>query len=125
MHGSLMSASIPPHRRLKIQTGGDEPGATVLSLEGELDAATVRQLERSLTTLTTPAPVLVLDLHGLSFVDSLGLNMLYRAKEWAAAQGVEMRVVRAPVHVQRLIALAALGATFGPFYPDVAAALRT
>ena len=124
MHGSLMSASTPPHR-LKIQTDGDEPSATVMILEGELDAATVRHLERSLTTLDTPARLLVLDLHGLSFVDSLGLNMLFRAKEWAAAQGVEMRVVRAPVHVQRLIALAALGATFGPFYPDVASALRT
>jgi anti-anti-sigma factor len=119
----LMSASSPPNR-LRIQTDG-EPGATVLHLDGELDAGTVIELERSLTRLHAPARLLVLDLHALRFVDSLGLNMLFRAKEWAGANGVELRVVRAPVHVQRLIALAALGATFGPFYADVTAALRT
>jgi anti-anti-sigma factor len=97
----------------------------VLRLEGELDAATAPDLERSITGLPRPGPVLVLDLHAVSFLDSLGLNMLFRAREWAHSRGVQMRVVRAPVHVQRLIALAAMDGTFGPFYSDVAAALRS
>src|SRR3712207_8813197 len=42
------------------------------------------------------------------FVDSLGLNTLFRAREWADSRGIVVRVVRAPVHVQRLLALAAL-----------------
>jgi anti-anti-sigma factor len=117
-----MSASLPPHR-LRIDVDGS-PRAVVVRLEGELDAATTGQLERSLARLT-PTPLLVLDLHGLRFVDSLGLNMLFRAREWAHSRGVQMRVVRAPVHVQRLIALAAMDGTFGPFYSDVAAALRS
>jgi anti-anti-sigma factor len=111
-----MPASLPPHH-LEIDVDGSSLGV-VLRLEGELDAATVGQLERSLTGLPVPCPKLV------SFVDSLGLNMLFRAREWAQSQGVSMRVVRAPVHVQRLLALAALDGTFGPFYADVAAALR-
>jgi stage II sporulation protein AA (anti-sigma F factor antagonist) len=119
-----MSASLPPHR-LEIDVDVDGPSlGVVLHLRGELDAATVGQLERSLTELPTPLGKLVLDLHELSFVDSLGLNMLFRGREWARSHGVVVRVTRAPVHVQRLIALAALDGTFGPFYTDVAAALR-
>ena len=96
----------------------------VLRLEGELDAATAPDLERSLTTLPSPGPVVVLDLHELSFLDSLGLNMLFRAHEWALTRDVALRIVRAPVHVQRLIALAAMEASLGPFYADAEAALR-
>ncbi len=96
----------------------------MLRLEGELDAATAPELERRLTGLATPGPILVLDLHALSFLDSLGLNMLFRAREWALARDVALRLVRAPVHVQRLIVLAAMEATLGPFYADADAALR-
>ena len=83
----------------------------MLRLEGELDAATAPELERKLTGLPAPGPVLVLDLHELSFLDSLGLNMLFRAREWALTRDVALRLVRAPVHVQRLIVLAAMEAT--------------
>jgi anti-anti-sigma factor len=117
-----MPASLPPDRLL-IELDPRE-AAVVLRLEGELDAATADQFERFLADLPQPCPLLVLDLHELSFVDSLGLNKLFRAREWATARGVVMRVVRAPVHVQRLLALAALDGSLGPFYPDATAALR-
>jgi anti-anti-sigma factor len=116
-----MSASLPPHR-LRIDVDGS-PRAVVVRLEGELDAATTGQLERSLARLT-PTPLVVLDLHGLRFVDSLGLNMLFRAREWAVTRDVALRIVRAPVHVQRLIAIAAMESSLGPFYADADAALR-
>jgi anti-anti-sigma factor len=117
-----MPASLPPHR-LQIELDPHE-AAVVLRLEGELDAATAEQFERFLTGMPEPGPLLVLDLHELSFVDSLGLNKLFRAREWATAHGIALRVVRAPVHVQRLLALAALDGSLGPFYPDASAALR-
>jgi anti-anti-sigma factor len=116
-----MPSSPSPRLQIDVDRGAQ---GVVVRLQGELDAATVGQLERSLTVLSAPTPVLVLDLHALQFVDSLGLNMLFRAREWAQTRGVAMRVVRAPVHVQRLIALAAFDGTFGPFYADAAAALR-
>ena len=117
-----MSASLPPHR-LQIHVNGT-PSAVVLGLQGELDAATAGQLEHALAGLSAPCPLLVLDLHALDFVDSLGLNMLFRAREWAQSRGVPLRVVRAPVHVQRLLALAAVDGSFGTLYADVEAALR-
>lgn len=118
-----MSASLPDNR-LRIHIGGEASGI-VLALSGELDAGTAPQLERSLAGLRAPSPTLVLDLRGLSFVDSIGLNMLFRMREWARAHAVVLRVVRAPLHVQRLIALAALDGSLGPFYADVDAALRS
>lgn len=117
-----MSASLPPHR-LTIDMDGDAAGV-VLRLRGELDAGTAGELEQRLTGLSRRGPVLVLDLHALSFVDSLGLNMLFRAREWAQTHDVALRIVRAPVHVQRLITLAALEPSLGPFYADADAALR-
>ena len=116
-----MPAPQPP--RLQIDTA-DRNGALVLSLSGELDAGTTEQLERSLSGILDPRPLVVLDLHALSFVDSFGVNMLFRTREWAEVRNVTLRVVRAPVHVQRLLALAALDGSMGPFYADVTAALR-
>ncbi len=115
---------IPPPPRLRIDIDGASSGGFVLRLEGELDAATAPELERRLTGLPTLGRVLVLDLHELSFLDSLGLNMLFRAREWALTQDVALRLVRAPVHVQRLIAIAAMESSLGPFYADADAALR-
>src|SRR3712207_3443062 len=116
-----MSASLPPDK-LQIELDPREP-AVVVRLEGELDAPTADQFERFLMGMPEPCPLLVLDLHELSFVDSLGLNKLFRVREWATAHGVVMRVVRAPVHVQRLLALAPLDASLGPFYPDASSSL--
>ncbi len=117
-----MPAPLPSHR-LRIDVD-DRTGGVVLRLAGELDAATAPELERRLMGLVHPLPVLVLDLHELSFLDSLGLNMLFRAREWALTRGVALRIVRAPVHVHRLIVLAAMEASLGPFYVDAASALR-
>jgi anti-anti-sigma factor len=116
-----MTTPQPP--KLQIETDGN-PSALVIRLAGELDAGTADQLERSLGEVLEPRPVLVLDLHELTFVDSLGLNILFRTREWADTHGIALRTVRAPVHVQRLLALAALDGSLGPFYADADAALR-
>ena len=117
-----MPASLPPHR-LQIDLDRHD-AAVVLRLAGELDAATADGFEQFLTGVPEPFSLVVLDLHELDFVDSMGLNILFRAREWATARATVMRVVRAPVHVQRLLALAALDGSLGPFYPDASAALR-
>jgi anti-anti-sigma factor len=117
-----MPASLPPHRfRIDLDR---RPAAVILRLEGELDAGTTDQLERCLGSVPEACRLVVLDLHELSFVDSLGLNLLFRAREWARSRGTALRVVRAPLHVQRLLALSALDGSLGPFYADAAAALR-
>jgi anti-anti-sigma factor len=98
--------------------------AVVVTLAGELDAGTMSELERALTAVGDGYDTIVFDLRELQFVDSLGLNLLFRERARADERNVRLRMVRAPVHVQRLLTLAALDGTLGPFYPDPDAALR-
>jgi anti-anti-sigma factor len=109
--------------RLLVRTETRD-GAAVVTLAGELDAGTIADLERALAGIRDAFDPIVLDLRELRFVDSLGLNQLFRERARADERKVRLRMVRAPVHVQRLLTLAALDGTLGPFYPDPDAALR-
>jgi anti-anti-sigma factor len=70
--------------------------ATVVHLEGELDIASRPRLEETLAKLDGDV---VVDLRGLTFLDSDGLQMLLRQPRR------HLTVVPAPPRVQRLFAL--------------------
>jgi anti-anti-sigma factor len=53
-----------------------QDGHSVMAVQGELDGATVGTLEAYLNGVTGPV---VLDLAGVSFIDSMGLTLLLRA----------------------------------------------
>lgn len=77
-----------------------------LSLAGDLDLSTVPALQEALDAAEALAPVdLVLDLAGLSFLDSSGLHCIVRAHERAQKEG--RRVVLGPgsSSVQRVLEL--------------------
>jgi anti-anti-sigma factor len=59
-----------------------EAGATRLTLRGELDLGTAAQLERA---LAEAGEDVVLDLRGLTFMDSTGVRLLLEAAESGAA----------------------------------------
>lgn len=55
----------------------DAQAMVVLRLHGELDMATAEQLRTALVTaIAKDAPVIVLDVAGLSFMDSTGLSVI-------------------------------------------------
>jgi anti-sigma B factor antagonist len=54
------------------------PGAVVVHVEGELDMATVRELEDAISS-SGSAPRLVVDLTACTFVDSAGVRALVSA----------------------------------------------
>jgi len=56
-----------------------EPGATVIAVAGELDAATTPDLHEPLTRAAGDAGALVLDLVACEFVDSTGLHAIIQA----------------------------------------------
>jgi anti-anti-sigma factor len=59
-----------------------------LSLAGELDASSSPELERLLRQMDAEGePSVVLDLSGLSFVDSAGVSVLVRARHDAEERG--------------------------------------
>src|SRR5688572_30037851 len=65
----------------------DPQGGQRLTLRGELDLATTERLESALADAGTPV---VLDLSGLTFMDSTGVRVLLEAAEGA---GVGLRII--------------------------------
>lgn len=75
---------------LSMRTTHDDT-TVVVTVEGELDLATAPQLQREvLALLSLPVEVVVLDLAGVEFLDSSGLNLLNRVRTTAAEHGIEL-----------------------------------
>jgi anti-anti-sigma factor len=75
-------------------------------VSGELDLATSTELEESLAGAISMARGVVLDLSGLSFMDSTGLAAIISALEQARASGVSFEFAEPlPAQPQRLLEL--------------------
>jgi anti-anti-sigma factor len=74
---------------------------------GELDCVTAPVLrERLLEALAGRDRFVVLDLPGVSFCDSAGLNVLLRAGRQARVSGVELVLACVPQHLRRILVIA-------------------
>ena len=86
-----------------------EGGGFVLSLYGELDAASAPLLEKQIKRLQwSAAPAIVIDLSGLDFVDSTGLHVLIRAFK-RAPEG-QLTLLRGSRNVHRVFELTGMDA---------------
>ena len=81
---------------------GSEDAAYV-HLTGELDLSTAPELERTLQQAQARAPVVVLDLRELTFIDSFGLHVIVNAKARAKRAGGRSIVVRGARQLDRLM----------------------
>jgi anti-sigma B factor antagonist len=78
-------------------------------LTGELDLAAVPSFEDELRRVEADQPaVLVVDLSGLSFIDSSGLRALVMADERARSRARRLALVSGPPNVQRVFELTQL-----------------
>jgi anti-anti-sigma factor len=84
-----------------------QSGSTaVVSPAGELDAATVEALGDEVTALRRAgAERVVVDLGGVTFLDSRGLGVLLVLRNDAKRAGQELLLVPGPPQVQRVFAL--------------------
>lgn len=80
-------------------------GRVVVRPEGDLDLATARTLERALDTSSRRCQQVILDLRGLRFMDSEGLNTILRTSRRFATRGVVLRLVAGPSTVDRVFVL--------------------
>ena len=76
-----------------------------ICLFGEVDFDPVGQIRELLVTSTAVAKRVVLDLSGLTFLDSSGVHMVLETDAVARAAGWELRLIGAPVDVQRVFDL--------------------
>jgi anti-anti-sigma factor len=84
-------------------------GRTVLSLRGEFDLSAERAFSRAIAEALRSSPrSLVVDLGGVSFMDSTGLRSLVIAQEMAVGRGCRLALRRANDPVRRPLELARL-----------------
>ena len=112
----------PSSAQANATAGPLEPGALsidsrrdgdthTISLRGELDHATVDDVQRELLRVeSSDARRIVLDLSGLSFMDSSGVHLVVDAHARCGADAHRLRIVRGPHHVQRVFVLTDLHA---------------
>ena len=90
-----------------VSDGADEQ--VTISLKGELDLSTVGKVEEELRRVEAiEASVVVLDLSGLTFLDSTGLRAVITADERAREKGRRFVVVKGPGAVQRVFSITRL-----------------
>jgi anti-anti-sigma factor len=97
---------------IAIQRAGD---THVIALTGELDIATVEGVERALLDAeSSDAATIVLDLSGLTFMDSTGVRLVLGATARARADSNRLSLVRGSPPVQRVFELSGVDDTL-PF----------
>jgi len=77
----------------------------VIELTGDVDLATAEVAEEELRRAESSEDLIVLDLHGVSFMDSTGIRMVIAADQRIRERGGTLRVVRVPPQVHKLFKL--------------------
>jgi anti-sigma B factor antagonist len=108
---------------LEVQTRQAENGATVVAPTGRLDVAGAPALKDAITeALKNGQAKVVLDMEGVSFVDSTGLGSVIAAlKQIRSSQG-DLRLAAPNQQVRVVLELTTLDRVF-PYYSTVEEAL--
>ena len=102
-----------------------DPGITLITLTGAVDLASERRLRADLSAAAgDPSRALIVDMRGVTFIDSTGMAVLVHADQRFRAQGRSMAcVVREDGPLQRLLRASGLEDGLLLFHdPETAAA---
>jgi anti-sigma B factor antagonist len=109
--------------RLLVDSRPMEDGIAVVRLRGEADLHTAPILREALNEAIEQLPTtLVVDMTGVTFIDSMMLGVLLSATRRARPNGTELRIVVDDPHVRRIFELTLLDHVM-QLYPSMDAAL--
>jgi len=119
----LNSPHGSPKLTLEVQTRKADGGATVIAPTGRLDVAGAPALKQAVAEVVKDGPHhVVIDMEGVSFVDSTGLGSVIAAlKQVRGGQG-ELRLAAPNQQVRVVLELTTLDRVF-PYYETVEEAL--
>ena len=100
-------------RNFSVQTTADEQLLTV-AVSGESDMACRQELAAALRAAVAKAPVVAVDLAGVGFLDSNGLQCLLVAYQEALAKGKVLYVTGATGSVARVLDLTGVAQLLAP-----------
>lgn len=106
---------------LRVDTAETRGQTTALALTGELDLNTATDLYRAVKDALSAYPTTILDLTGVTFCDSSGLNTLIRLRSRARAAGGRLVLAAPPRQMLRLLTVTGAGSSF-PLYGSTAEA---
>jgi anti-sigma B factor antagonist len=84
------------------------PGVTRMTLTGELDLATVRVLDATLSKAAEDAMLVIVDLSALTFMDSAGLKTIATVEAQLRAANRRLEIIPGQPQVQRIFELSGL-----------------
>lgn len=99
---------------MDITRDSTDDGAAVLRVTGDMDVDTAYRVPDEVAALfddATPRQV-VLDLSGVTFLDSVGLGMLVRAQDEALAHDAGFRLLAPSDPVSRTLSITAMDTHF-------------
>lgn len=106
--GSLRARQLATLGRLRM-TSEREGDLHTICLFGELDLASAEAVQRELQLVeATDAEAIVVDLSGLTFMDSTGVRLIVSADARSRADSDRLTLLRGPANVQRVFALTGL-----------------
>lgn len=97
---------------LDVEVLRPRPGVAHVQLTGELDIASAKSLASALKGLPDRPSLAVVDLSGLSFIDSSGLRALLDMKRSLAAEGGRLVLIQGPSQVSRVFEVTRLDRHF-------------
>lgn len=108
---------------LEVQTRHAEGGATVIAPTGRLDVAGAPAMREAISAATRDGlPHIVIDMEGISFVDSTGLGSVISGLKQVRSKDGELRLAAPNQQVRVVLELTTLDGVF-PYYATVEEAL--
>ncbi len=112
---TVSSRRLEEAEKVTLSTSGFPREGIVIALSGELDLATVPVAEAELLRAEASQELIVLDLRGLTFIDSTGLRLIIGADRRARERGASFVIVHAVPQVRRLLELSGIAAHLDVF----------
>ena len=98
-----MSHDVAEPFEIRVHTNG---GTAVLELYGEFDLATAEEAADAFAEVVESGPsTIVVNLHNLGFMDSVGVKCLYRAKGLADQAGIRLAILNGSGPPHRLLSM--------------------
>jgi anti-anti-sigma factor len=108
----------PSSGDFEVEVRPHGPDGVVLAPQGELDISTAPRVREALRALDPRPATLVIDLRGLTFLDTSGLQLVLEERQSAAESGRRLILVRGSAELHRLFELAGLDEHL-PFVDDL------
>jgi anti-sigma B factor antagonist len=93
------------------------PNTTMITVVGEVDAATAPQLAETIRPHLTSYAIVLVDLSGVTFLSAAGLHVLVDAHWSARSAGGTVQLITGPRCVDRVLALTGLDKVLDCYEP--------